>query len=116
MVIDQIDCIGTLKALEKDLENVVHKCDRYTEEAGEEMENLVIDGYNVSISNQCVTWRQMIFRRQSHLIGKEKADIAEEKRMQHQGDNLLRSCPLIKFSPMVWRSTYVGGQATSIMR
>ena len=52
MGIEEVECIGTLKALEKDLENVMYKCDRYTEEAGEEMGNLMIDGYDISIASQ----------------------------------------------------------------
>ena len=43
--IGEIDCMGTLKALEKDLENLLHKCDRYTEEAGDEMDDMTLNGY-----------------------------------------------------------------------
>ena len=38
----------------------------------------------------------MIYRRQAYLITKKKVDVAEEKRAQQQGDNLLRNSPLIK--------------------
>ena len=75
--IGEIDCTGTLKALEKDLENLIHKCDRYTEKTGTEMEDMTLQGYTVSISDQCVSWRQMIYRRQTYLITKEKVDVAE---------------------------------------
>ena len=60
------------------------------------MENVVIEGYNVVLADQCVVWRQMIYRRQNYLYTKEKADEADSKRAQQQGDNLLRNAPLIK--------------------
>ena len=96
--IGEIDCTGTLKALEKDLENLVHKCDRYTEETGTEMDDTTLQGYTVSLSDQCFSWRQIIYRRQTYLITKEKADVAEETRTQLQGDNLLQHSPLIKLT------------------
>ena len=51
------DCSGTLKSLDEDLKNVIRKIDRFTEETGEAMENLIIDGYNVVLGDQCVVWR-----------------------------------------------------------
>ena len=42
------------------------------------MEDMVFDGYNVVLANQCVVWRQMIYRRQIYLFTKEKVDAAEE--------------------------------------
>ena len=39
------DCTGTLKGLDKDLENLVRELDRFTEETGEAMDNMDFDGY-----------------------------------------------------------------------
>ena len=89
-------CTGTLKGLEKDLENLVRKCDRFTEERGNKMNDMTLDGYEVALSDQCTALRQMIYRRQTYLFTKEKADVAEEKRAHQQGDNLLHNSPLIK--------------------
>ena len=69
------DCTGTLKSLNEDLKNVIRKLDRFTEETGEAMEDMVFDGYNVVLADQCVVWRQMIYRRQTHLFTKEKVDV-----------------------------------------
>ena len=60
------------------------------------MEDMLFDGYDVVLADQCVVWRQMIYRRQNYLFTKEKVDAAEEKRAQQQGNNLLRNSPLIK--------------------
>ena len=76
------DCTGTLKGLDKDLENLVRKPDRFTEETGEAMDNMDFDGYEVVLADQCTIWRQMIYRRQTYLITKEKLDAAEEKRAE----------------------------------
>ena len=65
--IEDIDCTGTLKGLDKDLENLVRKCDRFTEETGDAMENMVFDGYEVILADQCTIGRQMIYRRQNYL-------------------------------------------------
>ena len=87
-----------LKGLDKDLENLVRKCDRFTEETGTEMEDMILDDYEVVLTDQCTAWRQMIYKRKNYLFTKEKADVAEEKRAQQQGDNLLRNSPVIKLT------------------
>ena len=48
------------------------------------MDNMDFDGYEVVLDDQCSIWRQMIYRRQTYLITKEKVDAAEEKRAQQQ--------------------------------
>ena len=102
-------CTGTLKGLEKDLENLVHKCDRFTEEMGTEMDVMTLDGYEVALSDQCTALRLMIYRRQTYLFTKEKADVAEEKRAQQKGDNLLRNSPLIKLTGKTNLLPWFGG-------
>ena len=92
------DCTGTLKGLDKDLENLVRKLDHFTEETGEALDIMDFDGYAVVLADQCTIWRKMIYRRQTYMITKEKVDAAEEKRAQQQGDNLLRNSPLIKLT------------------
>ena len=71
-------CTGTLKRLDEDIKNVIRKIDSFTEETGEAMEYMVFDGYDVVLADQCVVWRQMIYRRQNYLFTKEKVDAAEE--------------------------------------
>ena len=60
------------------------------------MENVLIEGYNVELADQCVVWRLMIYTRQNYLYTKEKADEADRKRAEQQRDNLLRNSPLNK--------------------
>ena len=90
------DCTGTLKSLDEDLKNVIRKIYRFTEDTGEPMENDLIGGYNVILADQCIVWRQMIYRRQNYLYTKDKTDEADRKAAQQQADNLLRNSPLIK--------------------
>ena len=54
------ECTGSLKSLDEDLKNVIRKIDRFTEDTEEPMENVVIEGYNVVLADQCAVWRQMI--------------------------------------------------------
>ena len=89
------DCTGTLKSLDKDLKNVIRKIDLFTEDTGEPMESVLIEGYNVVLADQCVVWRQMIYKRQNYFCTKDKTDEADRKPAQQQGDNLLRNSPLI---------------------
>ena len=69
--IKEIDCIDTLKGLDKDLENLVRKCDHFTEETGTEIEDMILDDFEVVLANQCTIWRQMIYKRQNYLYTKE---------------------------------------------
>ena len=89
------DCSGTLKSLDEDLKNVIRKIYRFTEDTGEPMENDLIGGYNVILADQCIVWRQMIYRRQNYFCTKDKTDEADRKPAQQQGDNLLKNSPLI---------------------
>ena len=45
------DCTGMLKGLDKDLENLIRQLDRFTEETGEAMEDMVFDGYDVVLAD-----------------------------------------------------------------
>ena len=78
------ECTGSLKSLDEDLKNM-----------GEPTENVLIGGYNVILADQCVVWRQMIYKRQNYFCTKDKTDEADRKPAQQQGDNLLRNSPLI---------------------
>ena len=50
------------------------------------MDIMDFDGYEVVLADQCTIWRQMMYRRQTYMITKEKVDAAEEKRAQQQGE------------------------------
>ena len=94
--VEILNCRRTLKSLDEDLKNVIRKINRYTEDTGEPMENVLMDGFSSVLADQCTVWRQKIYKRQNHIYTKDKSDEADKKRAQQQGDNLLRNSPLIK--------------------